>query len=290
MTETSSAPPGKAPRVIRRGQRNGYMEGVQEDASIVLSHKALKDHRNLSSDDGDMRRRSLGGGRQSRRQNQQVSFHPPAPGIPRSASASDPRQEEEEKEDRQLQSTSTTSTELEAAQRVWNRVLPRREPDQLGRSAPTRFPLAASDEVLGFDRMERSLSDSSIVTASDFGGSVLKINLTPPTVLHEISDEDALDGLDRLCSRGRGLQVVKHAGYGGGKSRKYMKFSEQEKMLVFSGVLPPYLKTMKIPVEDIDRTEAKWCSVVLHAKERPAPVGLSLFCCLFWSLCRKSRE
>ncbi|CAM9919777.1 unnamed protein product, partial [Sphacelaria rigidula] len=143
VTETNHVPPGKASEAIRRGQRKGYLEGVQEDASVVLGQEAWNDHRNLSSDDGDKRRRSSADGRQSRRQNQQVSFHQPPPDIQRSVI--DHQEEEEEKEDRESPSTSTTFTELEAAQRVWNRVLPRREPGKLDRSAPSRFPLAASD-------------------------------------------------------------------------------------------------------------------------------------------------
>lgn len=160
----------------------------------------------------------------------------------------------------------TTIPELDAAQRVWSRVLPRRECDPLESSLPdTRLYLAEESDVC----IERSLSDSSIATASDFGTP--RVNL--PTILHEISDYDAMQGLLSLCSKGKGLQVVKHAGYGGGKSRKYMKYIQAEQMLVFSGVLPPYVKT-RIPIQDIDRAEAKWCTVVLHAKKRPAPVSV----------------
>lgn len=116
--------------------------------------------------------------------------------------------------------------------------------------------------------MERSVSDSSIVTASDFGAPK-KSNL--PTILTDMKDEDAVVELVALLAKGRGLPVVKHAGSGGGKSRKLLKFNEIEGWVALCGMLPPYFKT-KIMVRDIDRVDAKWCCVVVHAKGR-SPVS-----------------
>lgn len=118
-------------------------------------------------------------------------------------------------------------------------------------------------------RLERSLSDTSIVTASDFGGPPKP---HAPIILSEISDEDAMAGLVSLCTKAKGLPVVKHAGSGGGKSRKLLRYDQDEGMLVFSGMRPPYFKT-KIAAKDVDRADAKWCCVVVHIKGR-SPVSL----------------
>ncbi|CAN0317662.1 unnamed protein product [Hapterophycus canaliculatus] len=119
--------------------------------------------------------------------------------------------------------------------------------------------------------MERSLSDSSVVTASDFGGqrSQRPIILSTATAM---SDEEAVAELSTLLSRGKGLPVVKHAtGLGGGKSRKLLRFNKLGGHVTLCGMLPPYFKT-KIAVRDVDRVDAKWCCVVVHAKGR-SPVS-----------------
>lgn len=255
-------------KMRRRSSREAYLEGVQEDGCTNFSsegHQHQYSHSYETTPSSSI-------------------FHS-APPQQQTTFLAEPHEQQHDVQQqlRQQQSASssealpsarkregggvrsTTIPELDAAQRVWDRVLPRREYDTLDSSLPdTRLYLAEDSDV----RVERSLSDSSIVTASDFGTP--KIN--PPTILHEMSDQDAMQGLLALCSKGKGLQVVKHAGYGGGKSRKYVKYVQAENMLVFSGVLPPYLKT-KIPIADIGRVEAKWCSVVLHAEGRPAPVS-----------------
>ncbi|CAM9382211.1 unnamed protein product [Scytosiphon promiscuus] len=135
-------------------------------------------------------------------------------------------------------------------------------------SSTTPYP-HANDIV-----MERSLSDSSVVTASDFGGSRSQrpIILSTATAM---SDEEAVAELSSLLSRGKGLPVVKHAtGLGGGKSRKLLKFSKLGGHLTLCGMLPPYFKT-KIAVGDVDRVDAKWCCVVVHAKGR-SPLRLEV--------------
>ena len=87
-----------------------------------------------------------------------------------------------------------------------------------------------------------------------------------------MKDDDAIEELVELLARGKGLSVVKHAtGLGGSKSRKMLRFNEVEGSLSICGMLPPYFKT-KIPVRDIDRVDAKWCCVVVHAKGR-SPVS-----------------
>lgn len=116
-------------------------------------------------------------------------------------------------------------------------------------------------------RLERSLSDTSIITSSDLG--LPKANA--PTIVTEITDEEAISGLMAFCSQGKGLELVKHAGSGGGKSRKYLKYVHAERVLMFCGMRPPYFKTT-IAVRDIDRAEAKWCCVVVHVKGR-SPVS-----------------
>lgn len=121
--------------------------------------------------------------------------------------------------------------------------------------------------------MERSLSDSSVMTAtSDFSSAMPTSNT--PVILTAMSDEDAIAALLSLLAKGKGLPVVKHAtGLGSIKSRKLLKFHKAGRYLSLSGVLPPYFKT-KIPVQDIDRVDAKWCCVVVHAKGR-SPVSVS---------------
>eukprot|EP00903_Cladosiphon_okamuranus_P010767 g10173.t1 len=121
--------------------------------------------------------------------------------------------------------------------------------------------------------VERSLSDSSIVTASDFGGP----KYSKPIILDsQMSDEDAIEGLMALLAKGKGLPVIKHStGMGGGRSRKLLKLHQQgEWYLALCGILPPYFKT-KIPVQDVDRVEAKWCCVVVHARGR-SPIRLEV--------------
>lgn len=144
-------------------------------------------------------------------------------------------------------------------------------------SLPHSFPVLSrrpsSTDAYGNVVIERSLSDTSIVTASDFGGP--KSN-KPVILASQMSDEDAIEGLVALLAKGKGLPVVKHAtGMGGGKSRKLLKLNQQGGWyLALCGMLPPYFKT-KISVQDVDRVEAKWCCVVVHARGR-SPVSESL--------------
>ncbi|CAN0345024.1 unnamed protein product [Ectocarpus sp. 6 AP-2014] len=131
---------------------------------------------------------------------------------------------------------------------------------------PARFssaPLATRRN--GAIIVERSLSDTSVVTASDFGAPVSN----SPTILTDLSDHDAVRELMGLLGRGKGLPVVKHATGLGGKSRKLLRLNELGGELAVCGMLPPYFKT-KIPVRDVDRVDAKWCCVVIHAKGRSA--------------------
>lgn len=137
-------------------------------------------------------------------------------------------------------------------------------------SLPHSFPVLSRRPSLtdahGNIVMERSLSDTSVVTASDFGAP--KSN-KPVILATQMSDKDAIEGFVALLGKGKGLPVVKHAtGLGGGKSRKLLKLNQQgDWHLALCGTLPPYFKT-KIPVLDVDRVEAKWCCVVVHAKGR----------------------
>lgn len=150
-------------------------------------------------------------------------------------------------------------------------------------SLPHAFPglsrRPSSTDAQGNVVIERSLSDTSVVTASDLGGP--KYN--KPIILgSQLSDEDAIEGLVALLAKGKGLPVVKHAtGMGRGKSRKLLKLSQiGEWHLVLCGMLPPYFKT-KIPVQDVDRVEAKWCCVVVHARGRsPVSAKPELIDCL----------
>lgn len=137
--------------------------------------------------------------------------------------------------------------------------------DVITSSMPNQRPRQAStDEEGNVLILERSLSDTSIVTASDFAPS--KPN--KPIILTHMKDDDAIEELVELLARGKGLSVVKHAtGLGGSKSRKMLRFNNVEGNLSVCGMLPPYFKT-KIPVRDIDRVDAKWCCVVVHAKGR----------------------
>ncbi len=134
---------------------------------------------------------------------------------------------------------------------------------------PSRRPSTTTD---GADRgvimVERSLSDSSVVTASSGGPKSHK-----PIILTDVSDQDAIAGLVALLGKGKGLPVVKHATGlgGGGKSRKLLKLDEAAGLIYVCGTLPPYFKT-KIPMQDVDRVDAKWCCVVIHAKAR-SPVS-----------------
>lgn len=145
--------------------------------------------------------------------------------------------------------------------------------------SPSRIPSTTGYPHANDIVMERSLSDSSVVTASDFGGSRSHrpIILSTATAM---TDEEAVAELSGLLSRGKGLPVVKHAtGLGGGKSRKLLKFSKAGGHLTLCGMLPPYFKT-KIAVRDVDRVDAKWCCVVVHAKGRSPvrqPVAFRVF-------------
>lgn len=151
-------------------------------------------------------------------------------------------------------------------------------------SAPhSRRP--APTDAFGHVVMERSLSDSSVVTASDF--SVGQKSNNTPIILpsQQVSDEDAIKELVALLAKGKGLPVVKHAtGMGGGKSRKLLKLNQHqgagERHLVLCGVLPPYFKT-RIPVQDVDRVEAKWCCVVVHARGRSPVRAIPIVLCGF---------
>ena len=146
-------------------------------------------------------------------------------------------------------------------------------------SLPHGFPVhsrrPSSTDAYGNVVMERSLSDTSVVTASDFGGT--KSN-KPIILSSQMSDEDAIKELVALLAKGKGLPVVKHAtGMGGGKSRKLLRLHQQgDWHLALCGMLPPYFKT-KIPVRDVDRVEAKWCCVVVHARGR-SPVRVLCVC------------
>ena len=143
------------------------------------------------------------------------------------------------------------------------------EDDVITRSMPNQPRRQASTDEEGNVVFERSLSDTSIVTASDFAPS--KPN--KPVILTHMKDDDAIEELVELLARGKGLSVVKHAtGLGGSKSRKMLRFNNVEGSLSVCGMLPPYFKT-KIPVRDIDRVDAKWCCVVVHAKGR-SPVRI----------------
>lgn len=140
--------------------------------------------------------------------------------------------------------------------------------DCISSSTPTQHRRKLSIDPPTNVVLERSLSDTSIVTASDFGAS--KSN--GPTILTDMTDEDAGAELIALLAKGKGLPVVKHStGLGGGKSRKLLRFNETEWCLSLCGMLPPYFKT-KIPVQDIDRVDSKWCCVVVHAEGR-SPVS-----------------
>lgn len=132
---------------------------------------------------------------------------------------------------------------------------------------PSRRPSTTTDDG-NMVVVERSLSDSSVVTASSGGPKSHK-----PIILTAISDQDAIAGLVALLEKGKGLPVVKHAAGlgGGGKSRKLLKLNEAAGLLTVCSMLPPYFKT-KIPVQDVDRVDAKWCCVVIHAKGR-SPVS-----------------
>ncbi|CAM9394155.1 unnamed protein product, partial [Ectocarpus sp. 12 AP-2014] len=131
---------------------------------------------------------------------------------------------------------------------------------------PARFSSAPLDtRGNGVVTVERSLSDTSVVTASDFGAPVSN----KPTILTDLNDHDAVRELMGLLGRGKGLPVVKHATGLGGKSRKLLRLNELGGELALCGMLPPYFKT-KIPVRDVDRVDAKWCCVVIHAKGRSA--------------------
>lgn len=135
-------------------------------------------------------------------------------------------------------------------------------------SLPTQHRRQSSTDKDGNVLLERSLSDTSIVTASDFGLS----QPNKPIILTHMKDDDAIEELVELLAKGKGLSVVKHAtGLGGSKSRKMLRFNNVEGSLSVCGMLPPYFKT-KIPVRDIDRVDAKWCCVVVHAKGR-SPVS-----------------
>ena len=141
-------------------------------------------------------------------------------------------------------------------------------PEDIASSLPTQHRRQSSTDKDGNVALERSLSDSSIVTASDFGAS----QPNKPIILTHMKDDDAIEELVELLARGKGLSVVKHAtGLGGSKSRKMLRFNNVEGSLSVCGMLPPYFKT-KIPVRDIDRVDAKWCCVVVHAKGR-SPVS-----------------
>lgn len=149
--------------------------------------------------------------------------------------------------------------------------------DRISQSLPNQHRRDSSidaDEANGV-QVERSLSDNSIMTASDLGPKKTS-NDNHPTILTEMTDEDAIAALVASIGKGRGLQVMKHAAAsGGGKSRKFLKFNEDQGWLGLSGMLRPYFKT-KICVRDIDKVDAKWCCVVVHSKGRspvsPPPV------------------
>lgn len=144
--------------------------------------------------------------------------------------------------------------------------------DEISKSMPNQHRRESSvDTDANAVQVERSLSDSSIVTGSDFGPKMTS-NINRPTILTEMKDEDAIAALATLLGKGKGMPVVKHAvASGGSKSRKFLKFNEKEGLLVLCGMLRPYFKT-KISVRDIDRVDAKWCCVVVHAKGR-SPVS-----------------
>ncbi|CAM9704330.1 unnamed protein product [Ectocarpus sp. 4 AP-2014] len=131
---------------------------------------------------------------------------------------------------------------------------------------PARFSSAPLETTgNGAVIVERSLSDTSVVTASDLGAPVSN----KPTILTDLNDHDAVRELMGLLGRGKGLPVVKHATGLGGKSRKLLRLNELGGELALCGMLPPYFKT-KIPVRDVDRVDAKWCCAVIHAKGRSA--------------------
>lgn len=152
--------------------------------------------------------------------------------------------------------------------------------DASSRSTPStieRVASAPSNDVSSHPNviLERSFSDTSIVTASDFGAP----KQHRPIILTEMKDEDAIAELGNLLAKGKGLPVVKHAsGLGGGKSRKLLKFNEIEGWLALCSMRPPYFKT-KIPITDIDRVDSKWCCVVVHSKGRsPVRARRGLLC------------
>ena len=123
---------------------------------------------------------------------------------------------------------------------------------------------------------ERALSDSSVVTGSSTTGGETSKPPHEPVILTSMTDADAIAGLEALLGKGKGLSVVKHAvGLAGGKGRKLLRLSAavggQQRLLTLSGALPPYFKT-KIPVQDVERVNAKWCCVVIHARGR-SPVS-----------------
>lgn len=143
----------------------------------------------------------------------------------------------------------------------------------VSQSMPHALPALArrgSSDAYGNPIMlERSFSDTSVVTASDFGGPP---RFHRPTILAstQMSDEDAIEELVALLAKGKGLPVVKHASGMGGKSRKLLKLNQQQQggwNLSVCGMLPPYFKT-KIAMNDVDRVESKWCCVVVHSRGR----------------------
>lgn len=135
------------------------------------------------------------------------------------------------------------------------------EPEREGEQ--TSMPDMAT--VPGRGSRERALSDPSCSTVSDL---VESLKADASSIFTEISEEGAIAVLSSLCSTGRGLPVVKHAGYGGSKARKILRYNKDGGVLVLTGIRPPFFKT-KIPVTDVDRADVKWCCVVIHMKDRP---------------------